>query len=75
MMKKPRPATAKEIKDVTKLLSRARNKYENKLLEIEKLWAKLGPHDYKKRRLITGLTSSLIEIDKSIREWEDKLKG
>ena len=75
MTKKTRPATAKEINDITKLLAGARNKYENKLLEIEKIWAKLGPHDYKKRRLITGLTSSLIEIDKSIREWEDKLNS
>lgn len=64
-----------EIKEVTKLLQKARNRYDNKVLEIEKLWAKLTPRDYAKRKLITDLTESLIEIDKSIRVWEDKLNS
>lgn len=74
-MKKVRPATKKEIIDIKKLLQSARNRYDNKVLEIERVWAKLPPHDYAKRRLITGLTESLLEIDKSIREWENKLNS
>lgn len=57
-----------------RLLIKARNKFENKLLDIERMWARLDKYDYRKRKLITGLTSSLISIDKSIKEWEDKLK-
>lgn len=73
-MKNQNKVSSKEIKDIKKILTTARNKYENKLLEIERLWAKLGPHDYEKRRLILDLTNSLLEIDKSIKQWEDKLK-
>ena len=39
------------------------------------MWGKLKPHDYKKRQLITSLTSTLIDIDKSIKQWEEKLSS
>jgi len=63
------------VQTITRLLQKARNKYDNKILEIEKMWGKLKPHDYKKRQLITSLTSTLIDIDKSIKQWEEKLSS
>ncbi|MFZ2199320.1 MAG: hypothetical protein WAV40_00855 [Microgenomates group bacterium] len=74
MPTQPNKHTAKEIDEVKKLLQSARNRYDNKVLEIERVWAKLPPHDYAKRRLITGLTESMLEIDKSIKEWEEKIQ-
>lgn len=56
------------------MLSSARNKYDNELLKIETIWAKLKPYDYTHRRKLVKAASELIEIDRSLKMWEDKLK-
>ncbi len=67
------PATKQEIAKFTMTLRRARNKYENKLIEAEKIWGKLSKTDYDKRKLLIDLATELVEIDKSIKEWEAKI--
>ena len=74
MSKNSAPATQHNMAEIKTLLRSARNRYDNKLLEIEHIWAKLKPTDYKKRKLMTGLTKDLIEIDTSLKEWESKLE-
>lgn len=74
-MKKPRAVSSKSLKSIKVLLSKARDRYDNKLLEIEKLWSKLPSLDYRKRKLITDLTTEMITIDKSIKEWEEKIES
>ena len=59
--------------DPAKLLAHARAHYDNELLKIEQIWAKLAPGDYVKRKKLTKAVTSMIEIDKDIKYWEDKL--
>ena len=60
-------------KDPAKLLAHTRAHYDNELLKIEQIWAKLAPGDYVKRKKLTKAVTSMIEIDKDIKYWEDKL--
>lgn len=71
--KKTKPATSKEIADIKKMLTTARNHYENELLKIEKVWAGLKPADYARRTSLVKTMSAMAEIDQSLRVWEDKL--
>ncbi len=73
MIKKDKKTKANELSRIKKLLSLARNRHDNKILEVEKIWAGLKPTDYKKRKLVIEITDDLIKIDKSIKKWESKL--
>lgn len=75
MTKTNRPLTKASLEQFTKLLSKARARYEDKLLAIEKIWANLKPNEYEKRKMITDLTKDLLEIDKSLKVWESKVKN
>lgn len=68
-------ATHHDMTEIRTMLRQARNRYDNKVLEIERVWAQLKPTDYKNRKLITGLTKDLAEIDASLKEWEQKING
>ena len=63
----------KDVQDPAKLLAHTRAHYDNELLKIEQIWAKLAPGDYVKRKKLTKAVTSMIEIDKDIKYWEDKL--
>lgn len=75
MTKKIVPATAKEIVEITKLLRKGRTRYDNALLEIEQVWGRLKPTDYTRRTELIKSATSMIEIDKELRVWEDKLNS
>jgi hypothetical protein len=69
-----RPLTAKEMREVREVLRKGRNHYEDKLLEVERIWARLKPTDYKDRKQITNLVPELIDLDLFLRTYEDKLR-
>ncbi|MEI8232695.1 MAG: hypothetical protein WCG44_03030 [bacterium] len=73
MSKTDHPATTKEIEEITKLLRRGRTRYENSLLEIEQIWNTLDPHDYARRAKLIKSATSMIEIDQTLKAWEQKL--
>jgi len=73
MSKKDRPATKKELEQIAKLLRKGRNRYDNSLLEIEQIWNTLDPHDYARRAKLIKSTTSMIEIDQTLKAWEQKL--
>lgn len=75
MSKQTRPATAKEIRDAKALLRKGRNHFDNELMEVERIWAKLKPHDYHARELVLKMTNRMIELNKQLKMWEDKLKS
>ena len=75
MSKQPRPATKKELQAAKRLIKKARTRYEDRLFEIEKIWAKIKPHDYAHRQTLINVTGELIEIDQSLKVWEDKLNN
>ena len=63
----------KDTRDPAKILAQVRARYDNELLKIEQIWAKLTPDDYAKRKKLTKAISGMIEIDKEIKIWESKL--
>ncbi len=73
MTKKIRPATSKEISQAKQLLRSGRNRYDNEILKIEKVWAKLKPHDYTHRQTLVKIALEMAEIDKNLKVWEAKL--
>lgn len=75
MPKQDRPATKKELQDAKRLVQKARTRYDDRLFEIEKVWAKIKPHDYAHRQTLVRLTKELIEIDQSLKVWEQKLNN
>ena len=74
MSTKSRPATTKEIVEIARLLRQGRNRYDNALLQIEQVWNKLSPRDYVRRAELIRSATAMLDIDKSLRVWEDKLK-
>lgn len=75
MPKQSHPATKKELQSAKRLIKKARIRYEDRLFEIEKIWAKIKPHDYAHRQTLVKVTGELIEIDQSLKVWEDKLNN
>ena len=57
-------------KDVKKLLIAGRNRYDNKMLQIEKLWFKLKKTYYSKREAIINIVNKMIKIDEDVKVWE-----
>ncbi len=75
MIKSSTPATAKEIIEMEQLLRKGRNRYDNALLEIEKVWGKLKPYDYSRRTFVVKTALHMAEIDQSLKVWEQKLSS
>lgn len=74
MTKLPKLSTAKEMKDVAKMLRHARNHYDNELLKIEQIWDNLNQHDYAKRAVLIETVSKMIEIGHDLSSWEQKIR-
>lgn len=72
MAKKPRPLTTKEIIGVKKLLQKGRSRYDNALMDIEKVWHTLKPHDYARRAKLVKAALRMAKIDKDLKYWEQK---
>ncbi len=66
--------TKADIKKLAAMLKKARNKYDNELLNIERVWANLKPKEYGHRESLVRVASEMIEIDKNLKMWESKLK-
>lgn len=75
MTKVTKPITKQEMEQAKKKLATARNHYDNELLKVEKLWAKLKTQDYVQRKSLIKVMSDMTEIDQSLRTWENKLNG
>ena len=72
MTKKSRPLTSKEIIGVKKLLRKGRNRYDNALMDIEKDWQALKPHEYVKRAKLVKAALRMAKIDQDLKYWEQK---
>jgi hypothetical protein len=75
MSKILKPATKKEIVEIERLLRNGRSRYDNELLKIEKMWAKLKPHDYDRRASLIKAATGMLKIDQELKVWEDKLNA
>lgn len=73
VIRKPRPLTSKEILGIKKLLQKGRNRYDNALLDIEKVWQTLKPHDYDRRAKLVKAALRMAKIDQDLKVWEQKL--
>jgi len=75
MKDQSKPTTTKEILEIKHLLRKGRNRYDNELLKIEKIWAGLKPSDYTRRASLIKAANGMIEIDQQLKVWEDKLNS
>jgi transposase len=75
MTKTKNQAANNDVVEVARLLRIGRNRYDNELLKIEQIWAKLKPQDYARRASIIKAATGMIEIDKNLKVWEDKLNA
>lgn len=73
MDQKTRPATKREIERAKQLLRTGRNRYDNEILKMEKVWAKLKPHDYTNRESLIKIALEMTKIDQTLKVWEAKL--
>lgn len=73
MAKKSHPLTAQEIIEVKKLLRKGRNRYDNALLDIEKVWQTLKPYDYDRRAKLVKAALRMAKIDQDLKVWEQKV--
>ncbi len=73
MAKKSRLLTTKEIIGVKKLLQKGRNRYDNALMDIEKVWQTLKPHEYVKRAKLVKAALRMAKIDQDLKVWEQKV--
>jgi len=60
---------------VKKLLQRGRNRYDNALLDIEKVWHTLKPYDYTRRAKLVKAALRMVKIDQDLKVWEQKLSN
>ena len=74
MNKTSHTISVKEAKELLEILRKGRNRYDNRLMEVEKIWARLKPNDYQARKKITDLVPELLDLDRYLKEWEDKLR-
>lgn len=74
MSKKTISVESKDLEEIKKILRQGRNRYDNALLEIESVWHKIGPHDYTRRAKIVKAVLGMVEVDQSLKMWENKLK-
>jgi hypothetical protein len=65
----------KLITNMSKMLGKARNHYDNALFDLEKKWDKLSPRDILRRKKLIQAALAMVKIDKDIRGWEAKLKS
>lgn len=63
----------KDLEKLKKMLRTARNKYDNELLKIEKVWSLLKPGEYTHRESLVKVAKEMIEIDQDLKKWEDKI--
>ena len=75
MIKSSTPATAKEIIEMEQLHAKGRNRYDNALLEIEKVWVKLQALRLLASHFRSQNRSHMAEIDQSLKVWEQKLSS
>lgn len=66
--------TKTDLKKLAKMLKIARNKYDNELINIERVWSNLKPKEYANRESLVKVASEMIKIDKDLKIWESKLK-
>ncbi len=60
---------------VKKLLQRGRNRYDNALLDIEKVWYTLKPYDYTRRAKLLKAALRMVKIDQDLKVWEKKVSN
>ena len=74
MVKIKKTISKKETLDIKGMLDKARNRYDNELIRIEKIWSSLKQGDYDRRKSVLGVLAQMNEIDQSLKAWENKLK-
>lgn len=62
----------KKTQSIKKILEDGRDRFDNELIEIEKVWAKLKVTDYDRRKKLVKVVMSMLEIDQSLKMWENK---
>lgn len=74
MPKTDKSLIKKENISIKKMLDKARNHYDNELIKIEKIWARLKKQDYVRRKSVLSAIIQMNEIDQNLKVWENKLK-